>query len=66
MIFKQLRENMDVKDTVFNELYPPNIKAVAEIHWTPDAVAKMAADYLAEKPGKKVLDIGAGQESFAW
>ncbi|MNU25450.1 arsenite S-adenosylmethyltransferase [compost metagenome] len=64
MIFKQLRQNIDVKDAVFNEIYPPNIQAVAEKHWTPIAVAKMAAEYLAEKSGKKVLDIGAGAGKF--
>jgi len=64
MIFKQLRQNIDVKDAVFNEIYPPSIQAVAEKHWTPVAVAKMAAEYLVEKPGKKVLDIGAGAGKF--
>lgn len=64
MIFKQLRQNVDVKDSVFNELYPEHIKAVAERHWTPVAVARMAAAYLAEEPGVKVLDIGAGAGKF--
>lgn len=64
MIFKQLRQNIDVKDAVFNEIYPPNIKAVAEKHWTPVDVAKMAAEYLVEKSGKKVLDIGSGAGKF--
>ncbi|MBP2618119.1 methyltransferase domain-containing protein [Chryseobacterium jejuense] len=64
MIFKQLRQNMDVKDAVFNKIYPPCIQAAAERHWTPVAVAKLAAEYLAEKPGKKVLDIGAGAGKF--
>ena len=64
MIFQQLRQNMDVKDAVFNEIYPPGIQAVAEMHWTPVPVAKLAAAYLAEKPGKKVLDIGSGAGKF--
>ncbi|WP_435523845.1 methyltransferase domain-containing protein [Chryseobacterium indoltheticum] len=64
MIFKQLRENMDVKDAVFNELYPPSIKAAAERHWTPVTVARMAAEFLVEESGKKVLDIGAGAGKF--
>lgn len=64
MIFQQIKQNIDVKDAIFNELYPPNIKVVAEKHWTPVAVAKMAAKYLAEKPGTKVLDIGAGAGKF--
>lgn len=64
MIFQQIRKNIDVKDAIFNEIYPPNIKIVAEKHWTPVAVAKMAAKYLVEKPGTKVLDIGAGAGKF--
>lgn len=55
---------MDVKDAVFNEIYPPGIQAVAERHWTPVTVAKLAAAYLAEKPGKRVLDIGSGAGKF--
>lgn len=64
MIFKQIRQNIDVKDAVFNKIYPPNIQVVADRHWTPVAVAKMAAKYLVEKPGTKVLDIGAGAGKF--
>ncbi|MBB4807157.1 hypothetical protein HNP38_002461 [Chryseobacterium defluvii] len=64
MIFKQLRQNIDVKDAVFNEIYPPGIQAVADMHWTPVAVAKLAAEYLVEKPGRKVLDIGSGAGKF--
>ncbi|WP_449397566.1 methyltransferase domain-containing protein [Chryseobacterium wanjuense] len=64
MIFKQLRQNKDVKDSVFDQIYPPHVKVVAERHWTPVAIAKKAAEYLAEKPGRKVLDIGAGAGKF--
>lgn len=64
MIFKQLRKNIDVKDDVFNELYPDKIKAVSSRHWTPVAIARLASEYLVDKPGKKVLDIGAGAGKF--
>jgi hypothetical protein len=64
MIFTQLRQNVDVKDPVFDQIYPPHVKAVAERHWTPVAIAKKAAEYLVEKPGRKVLDIGAGAGKF--
>lgn len=64
MIFEQLKLNIDVKDSTFNELYPNHIKELANRHWTPIAVARMAAEYLAEEPNSKVLDIGAGAGKF--
>lgn len=64
MIFKQLRANIDVDDDTFNELYPYHIKKLAKRHWTPVAVARMAAEYLAEKPNSKILDIGSGAGKF--
>ncbi|KFE97081.1 methyltransferase domain-containing protein [Chryseobacterium luteum] len=64
MIFKHLKLNIDVKDSEFNALYPVHIKELASRHWTPIAVAKMAAEYLAETPNSKVLDIGAGAGKF--
>ncbi|AZA51788.1 methyltransferase domain-containing protein [Chryseobacterium sp. G0201] len=64
MIFEQLKLNIDVKDSTFNELYPSHIKELANRHWTPIAIARMAAEYLAEEPNSKVLDIGAGAGKF--
>jgi hypothetical protein len=64
MIFEQLKLNIDVKDSTFNELYPNHIKELANRHWTPIAVARMAAEYLAEEPNSKILDIGAGAGKF--
>lgn len=64
MIFKHLKLNMEVKDSEFNELYPIHIKELASRHWTPIAVAKLAAEYLAQTPNSRVLDIGAGAGKF--
>jgi len=64
MVFNALRSNIHVKDDVFNEIYPPHIKELAQRHWTPVDVARMAAEYLAESPNCKVLDIGAGAGKF--
>lgn len=55
---------MNVDDNTFNELYPDHIQALSSRHWTPVAIAKMAAEYLAEEAGKKVLDIGSGAGKF--
>lgn len=51
-------------DFNFNLLYPAPIQAVAEKHWTPLAVAKKAAEFLATSPAVKVLDIGSGSGKF--
>ena len=64
MIFKYLKLNIAVEDITFNELYPNKIKKLSDRHWTPVAVAKFAAEYLADKPYKKVLDIGSGAGKF--
>ncbi|WP_164109938.1 MULTISPECIES: methyltransferase domain-containing protein [Sphingobacterium] len=64
MIFKALRSNTDVADSIFNKVYPPHIQELSERHWTPVAVAKIAAQYLADGPNTKVLDIGAGAGKF--
>lgn len=55
---------MDIDDNAFNEIYPEHIKALSQCHWTPVAVAKMAAKFLADDTGKKVLDIGSGAGKF--
>lgn len=57
-------ENWFASDKVFNSLYPSSIQEVAEKHWTPLAVAKKAADFLAASPDAKVLDIGSGSGKF--
>lgn len=64
MIFKAIRSDVDVADSIFNEVYPLHIKELSERHWTPVAVAKLAAQYLSEGPHSKVLDIGAGAGKF--
>jgi len=64
MIFKNLQLHIDIEDPLFNTLYPWRIKKLSERHWTPVAVAKLAADYLVDKPNCKVLDIGSGAGKF--
>ncbi len=63
-MFEQLRKNGIVTDEEFNSIYPDDIKLLSGKHWTPIAVAKTAAEFLADKPGKKVLDIGSGVGKF--
>ncbi|MDW5290207.1 methyltransferase domain-containing protein [Formosa sp. PL04] len=64
MIFKNLELKIDIEDKLFNTLYPLAIKKLSECHWTPVEIAKLAADYLVDKPNCKVLDIGSGVGKF--
>lgn len=64
MIFDKLKSNADVDDNAFNDLYPKHIKALSGRHWTPVAIARMAARYLVDNGDKKVLDIGSGAGKF--
>lgn len=34
------------------------------MHWTPVSVATLAADFLAHRPGSKIIDIGSGAGKF--
>lgn len=64
MVFKRLREGLSVEDADFDALYPEYIQQIAAFHFTPVAVAKIAAAFLVKEPGTRVLDIGAGGGKF--
>jgi Protein-L-isoaspartate(D-aspartate) O-methyltransferase (PCMT) len=64
MLFKYIRSNINVIDEEFDLIYPDRIKAAADVHFTPVKVAKVAARYLANKSGARILDIGAGVGKF--
>jgi len=51
-------------DFNFHHLYPLYIRELAQKHWTPLKVAQKAAEFLAARPGAKILDIGSGPGKF--
>ena len=51
-------------DADFDKLYPERIQRLSDRHWTPIDVARKAAGFLANAPGKRVLDIGSGVGKF--
>jgi hypothetical protein len=51
-------------DEHFNLLYPWSIRQHSERHWTPFGIALIAAGFLAEQPGSRILDIGSGIGKF--
>ncbi|MEK6782484.1 MAG: methyltransferase domain-containing protein [Bacteroidota bacterium] len=64
MVFEFLKLNIDVTDDYFNSIYPEAISLLARKHWTSVSVAKSASEYLVERPGARVLDIGSGAGKF--
>jgi len=51
-------------DHEFDQIFPPKIRALSQVHWTPVAVSRRIARFLVSKPGTKVLDVGAGPGKF--
>ncbi len=64
MVFENIRLNIKVEDDQFNKIYPPHIRKIANVHWTPVEIAKQASQYLVDTPGRRVLDIGSGVGKF--
>ena len=51
-------------DAKFNLLFPAAMQTLANSHWTPLSVARLAAEFLAAERNVKVLDIGSGIGKF--
>jgi tRNA A58 N-methylase Trm61 len=52
-------------DESFDQLYPVAIRHLSEVHWTPLAIAKAAAEYLVDgAEDARIMDIGAGAGKF--
>lgn len=64
MTSEHLKLNIDVDDGDFNKIYPDKIRKLAKKHWTPVPVARLVTEFLVEKDGTKVLDIGSGAGKF--
>lgn len=47
-------------DREFDLIFPKDARKFSRMHWTPVAVAIRAAEWLAPRPGMKVLDVGSG------
>lgn len=51
-------------DDQFNKIYPKSVQLLSNRHWTPLAVARKAAGFLAAEDNVRVLDIGSGVGKF--
>ncbi|MDZ4683027.1 MAG: methyltransferase domain-containing protein [Saprospiraceae bacterium] len=64
MIFEKLKSGVEIEDETFDVIYPLRYRKISKIHFTPIKVAQVAARYLVEKPGTRVLDVGSGAGKF--
>ena len=64
MVFDDLKQGEAVTDEEFDVIYPTDIQTLSRRHFTPIAIAKMAAEYLADQPNARILDIGSGVGKF--
>ncbi len=64
MIFDDLKNNLIITDEEFDTIYPERARNLTQRHWTPVDVAIQAAEFLADNPDAKVLDIGSGVGKF--
>ncbi|RPE12765.1 methyltransferase domain-containing protein [Chitinophaga lutea] len=55
---------LHTSNVMFDNLYPETIRRLSKHHWTPVAIARQAAHFLADAPGRRVLDIGSGVGKF--
>ena len=66
----ELEENFDdpepfsIEDEKFDQIYPPRIRDLSSLFWTPVAVAAKAAELLVRRAGARVLDVGCGPGKF--
>lgn len=59
-----LKEGVPLSDSVFDLVYPPPVRAVSAVFWTPVSVALRAAELLVVDPTSRVLDVGSGAGKF--
>lgn len=63
-LLEQLQSGALVSDEDFDAIYSPEMKAIANFHFTPVDVARSAAAFLAPEPDSHILDIGSGAGKF--
>ena len=53
-----------IEDEKFDQIFPPQIRKLSSLFWTPVAVAAEAAKLLVRAKGTRVLDVGCGPGKF--
>jgi predicted RNA methylase len=55
-----LRRGVEIADAELDRVFPDELRARSQVHWTPVTVALRVAALLAPPPEARVLDVGAG------
>lgn len=63
-IARALRSGTLVADRIFDQVFPPAVRARSPLYWTPVEVAVRAANLLVNQAGATILDIGSGVGKF--
>ena len=61
---RKLLKNENLSDEDFDLIFSPEVRSHSQVHWTPIAVAKKAAEVLQEMKVEKILDVGSGCGKF--
>lgn len=64
MVFELLKLNINITDADFDAIYPEKIRLLARKHWSSVSASKLASEFLVQRPGTRVLDIGSGAGKF--
>jgi SAM-dependent methyltransferase len=57
-------DEFSIEDEKFDGIYPPEVRKLSSLFWTPVAVAAEAARLLVTAPATRVLDVGCGAGKF--
>lgn len=64
MLFQNIRLGIEILDSEFDVIYSDKMKKISDIHFSPIEVSKIAARFLVDKIGMRILDVGAGAGKF--
>lgn len=63
-VSSSLRNGKLVRDSIFDEVYPDDVRRVSSRFWTPVEVALTAGRWLTAAGAQSVLDVGSGAGKF--
>jgi SAM-dependent methyltransferase len=64
LLARALRAEEMVRDEVFDQIYPPAVRRLSWLHWSPMRACVRAVELLAPTCETRVLDVGAGAGKF--
>jgi SAM-dependent methyltransferase len=59
-IADELRQQLPIDDSRFDQLFPAGLRELSALHWTPVEIAVRAAQMMSSIENARILDIGSG------